>query len=159
MRHNQVPISVQPSFTAAANGSIQKHRNRSPSVSICRKRGLGKESTMAAVVCVCALRKRHRVFHEEKWTTLFGTKNWGIIVQFAVIFERNNGKVLVLLRWFVFFAGLVFLLLETSSTKHPHSVSTFLQNRFFGIFWFRTKQRSEAVLPWRAPFGDTTPMI
>ena len=38
---------------------------------------------------------------------------------------------------FVVFAGHVFLLLETSSTKHPHSVLTFLQNGFgFGDFGF-----------------------
>ena len=37
-------------------------------------------------------------------------------------------------KWFVFFAGHMFLHLETSSTKHPHSVLTFLLKGFFCVF-------------------------
>lgn len=130
MRHNQVPISVQPSFVAAANGSIQKHKGRKLAAFL-QKREREKLTPIAVVICVCADRKSIGFFTRKNERSFPAPKTRHERVIRSLFQKGTKRELWFCSKWFVFFAGHVFLLLETSSTKHPHSVSTFLQNSFF----------------------------
>ena len=65
MRHNQVPISIQPSFVAAANGSIEKRKIRTAATFLQKGRTETNQLQMRSLF-VCALIERASSFSQKR---------------------------------------------------------------------------------------------